>query len=123
MSKWESEVLAQIASIREVEISPYLSDGTFGASVPIWVVRAGDELYIRSYRGQAGKWFRQVMITGRARLRAGTAAHDVVVEEVGDAREKAVSDAYRAKYQDDPDLGAMVAADVVATTLRVDPYG
>jgi hypothetical protein len=49
--------------------------------VPVWVVRVGDQLFARSWRGQAGTWYRH------ARQRPG-----------GRVRADAIDQAYQAKY-------------------------
>lgn len=51
MRGWTADELNRIAGAEELEIEPRKADGSFAARTPIWVVRAGDALYIRSYRG------------------------------------------------------------------------
>ena len=43
-------------------------DGTQRDPVTIWVVRTGDDLYVRSYRGTGGAWYRNA----RARRQAAS---------------------------------------------------
>lgn len=57
-SGWTSDELERIGATEELEITPLAADGTARRTVPIWVVRAGDELYVRSWRGTSGGWFR-----------------------------------------------------------------
>jgi hypothetical protein len=58
MTTWTSNELNKIGTAEELEIAPIRSDGTWRKPVTIWVVRVGDDLYIRSYRGRGGAWFR-----------------------------------------------------------------
>jgi hypothetical protein len=47
-----------IGSATELEIATRRADGSLRPYVPIWVVRVGDELFVRSWRGQAGARYR-----------------------------------------------------------------
>ena len=44
MTPWTSEERERIAAADELEIAPQRRDGTLRGPVPIWVVRAGDDL-------------------------------------------------------------------------------
>ncbi|MGP3960997.1 DUF2255 family protein [Nonomuraea sp. 3N208] len=50
MTTWTSNELTRIAEADELEMAPLRHDGTLRKPVPIWVVRDGDDLYVRSYR-------------------------------------------------------------------------
>ncbi|MCW2947149.1 MAG: hypothetical protein JWR24_3866 [Actinoallomurus sp.] len=54
MATWTSDELSMIEAADELEIAPLRRDGTPRRPVPIWVVRDGDDLYVRSYRGSDG---------------------------------------------------------------------
>ncbi len=73
-------------------------DGTLRPYTTIWVVRVGDDLYARSWRGRGGGWFRHALQRHQSRLRTGGAERDVTFEEPGDADHRAIEDAYRTKY-------------------------
>lgn len=91
--------------------------------VPIWVVRVGDDLYVRSYRGVEGAWFRAVMRQRKARVRVAGIESDVDAEQAVAADQHAIDEAYRTKYASfagtyvDP----MVSPAAIATTLRLLP--
>ncbi len=51
MSAWTSDELEKIGNAEEMEIAPQRSNGTLRKPVTIWVVRVGDELYVRSWHG------------------------------------------------------------------------
>jgi hypothetical protein len=59
MSGWSDSELATIGRADEIHIAPDRADHTPGPSVTIWVVRVGDDLYVRSYRGPSGSWYRR----------------------------------------------------------------
>ena len=54
MTSWTNNELTRIGSAEELAIAPLRRDGTRRTAVPIWVVRVGDDLYVRSYKGQDG---------------------------------------------------------------------
>jgi hypothetical protein len=50
MSTWTSDELIKIAAAEELELASARRDGTLRKPVTIWVVRLGDDLYVRSGR-------------------------------------------------------------------------
>ena len=48
MNQWTDDELARIGAADELEIAPLRPDGAPRKPVTIWVVRVGDELYVRS---------------------------------------------------------------------------
>ena len=120
MNAWTAEQLATIAAAAEFDIAPLRSDGTPRPYTTIWVVRIGDELFIRSFRGPNGAWYRTTQRSHRGRIRAGSVEGDVAFENVHDNTD-AVDAAYRAKYGRSSYVDAMVTPDAAATTLRLIP--
>jgi len=124
MAAWTAEELGRIGAAEELEMAPLGADGTPRRSVPIWVVRAGADLYVRSWRGTAGGWFRAAQASHAARVRAGGVERDVDLVEVGDDVTDAVDAAYRDKYGRYPSyVEPMVRAEAQMTTLRLVPAG
>ena len=118
---WTPEDLDAIAAADEIDIAPRRADGTLRRATTIWIVRVGDDLYVRSFRGPEGGWYRAARRTHEGRLRAGAVERDVTFDEDHDADRTAVDDAYRAKYGRSSYVDAMVAPDVATTTLRLAP--
>ena len=89
----------------------------------IWVVRVGDELYVRSWRGRSGVWFRRALQRHEGRIRAGRIERDVTFEEPDDSVHPAIHEAYRSKYGRYPDsyVRPMVEPDATAATFRLVP--
>jgi hypothetical protein len=52
MKTWTHGELNQIGAAEELEIAPVGRDGTLRRAVTIWVVRFGDDLYVRSAYGR-----------------------------------------------------------------------
>ena len=69
MSGWSERELLLIGAANEIIIAPERGDSTPRPAVPIWVVRVGDELYVRSYRGPSGGWYRRARVSGNGRIR------------------------------------------------------
>jgi hypothetical protein len=51
MTTWTSDELDNIGNADELQLTTRRPDGSLRNPVTIWVVRHGDDLYIRSYRG------------------------------------------------------------------------
>ena len=119
---WTTQQLDDIDAEDELQISSYRADGTLRAYRKIWVVRVGDELYVRSVNGRGADWFRHVAAPGRGRIRCAGIESDVTADG-GDASTKAVDDAYLTKYARYGERFArtMVRPPVVEATLRLRP--
>jgi hypothetical protein len=97
MAAWTSEELDKIAAADELELASAKRDGTLRKPVTIWVVRHGNDLYVRSWRGRTSTWFRGSQDRHEGHIRAGGVDKDVVLAEVDDVNDE-IDAAYRAKY-------------------------
>jgi hypothetical protein len=120
MPDWTAEELDKIAAADELEIAA-LPDGTLRPSTTIWVVRVGDDLYVRSWRGRGGAWFRSVLRYPQGRVRAGGVERDVAFQEPDDADHDAIDHAYQTKYAryGSSYVDPMVSPEATAATLRL----
>jgi hypothetical protein len=125
MTAWTSDELTRIATAEELQIQPRRPDGSLRTPTPIWVVREGEDLYVRSYRGSQGRWYRAVQAAHEGRIGAGGVTKDVSFTAAGDDQElgERIDAAYRAKYQryGSSYVTPMIAAAARATTLRLLP--
>ena len=109
MTMWKNDELAKIAAAEELEIASLRHDGTLRKPVTIWVVRHGDDLYVRSVNGRASAWFRGAQDRHEAHIHAGGIDKDVLLVETDDMNDE-IDAAYRTKYR-------RYAASIVNTTL------
>ena len=94
-------------------------------SVPIWIVVVDGVPYVRSVRGPAGRWYRELLAHGEGAVVADgkrtpvRATHDRSAKAI-----EAVSDALRRKYsRSGQSLRSMLRDDVLDTTVRLEPPG
>ena len=124
MTTWMSDEVNKIGSADELEIAPLGRNGTPQKPVTIWVVRVGDDLYVRSYKGHGGAWFRAAQARQEGRIRAGGIQKDVrFVEENDPGVNDQIDSAYRTKYRRHGAqyVDAMVAPEARATTMKLVP--
>jgi hypothetical protein len=99
MTHLTSDQLDKIGRAEEVHIASVRRDGTLRNPVTVWVVRHGDDLYVRSVRGRSGQWFRGIQESHEGRIRAGGLQQDVTFVDAGHDIDDAVDAAYRTKYR------------------------
>ena len=124
MPTWTNDELNNIGGADELAIASLRRDGTLTKLVTIWVVRLGADLYVRSYKGRAGSWFRAAQIRDEGRIRAGGVQKDVkFVEENDPGVNDQIDTAYRTKYRRHGAqyVNAMVAPEARATTIKLVP--
>jgi hypothetical protein len=77
MTTWTREELRKVEAAEELELGSLRRDGTVGSPVTIWVVRVGDDLYVRSWKGRDGAWFRATQTRREGHIKAGGVGKDV----------------------------------------------
>jgi len=120
---WTPVELTRIGGATELQVASRRPDGSLRPFVTIWVVRSGDEIYVRSAYGWDNPWFQRALKSGEGRIRAGGVEHDVAFEQPGHDVDVAVDAAYHAKYDryGPRTVGTVVSAEAIRTTLRVVP--
>src|SRR5262245_41151000 len=98
MAVWASDELDKIGSADELQIQSSRQDGSLREPVTIWVVRLGDDLYVRSVKGRESWWFRGTQDQGKGHIQAGGVEKDVTFVEPGDSVDARLDAAYRSKY-------------------------
>ena len=99
MTQWTSDQLDKVGRAEELQIASIQPDGTLRKPVTIWVVRDGEDLYVRSVRGRSAQWFRGTQERHEGRIRAGGVQHDVTFVDADHDIDEQVDAAYRAKYR------------------------
>lgn len=124
MTTWTSDELKKIESTEELRIASLLQDGTLRKPVIIWVVRVGDEVYVRSVNGRTSAWFRGVQSRHRGQVRAGGVVKDVAfVEESDPDINNQIDDAYRSKYRRYAAsiINSVISSDARSATIKLVP--
>jgi hypothetical protein len=119
MSVFDADALRGLRSAKEVRIR---TEKHPGSAVVIWVVVADDAVFVRSFRGAGGRWYRDLAAGGDATLEVS--GRRLAVRATPE-REPAVleraSQEYLRKYSSSTYAKAMVNQDILATTLRLEP--
>ena len=71
MSTWTAQELERIGKSEELQLASARSQGGISRFVTMWVVRAGDELYVRSAHGPDNPWYRRARAATAGQIRAG----------------------------------------------------
>jgi hypothetical protein len=123
MPVWTTDELAKIDGADELEIASRRADGTLRKPVTIWVVRHGDDLYVRSVNGRGAAWFRGTQERHEGRIEAGGVAKDVRFVAAGDDVNDAIDAAFRTKYRRYPAryVDPLMVAAARAATLKLVP--
>ena len=124
MTIWMSEELNKIGRAEELRIASFRRDGTLRKPVIIWVVRIGDDIYVRCVNGRKGAWFRGALSRHEGRIWAGGVEKDVTfVEEPDPDVNDQIDAAYLTKYRRYPQyVSPMVTPDVRAATIKLVPH-
>jgi hypothetical protein len=112
----------RIETVREVEIETRRGDDAPVHRTVIWAVVSDGEVFVRSLKGERGRWYRELVANPDAVLhvegdaipvRAVTAADPDSVERT--------TRGFEEKYADSGALGMMVKDEIAPATVRLDP--
>jgi hypothetical protein len=118
---WTSDDLDRIGNAEELQVASRRPDGTLRPYVTIWVVRSGEDLYVRSAYGADNPWFRRARASGAGRIRAGGVERDVTFADASGDAHADIDRAYHAKYdRHGPAIvGTVVGEAAARNTLRL----
>ncbi len=121
-AKFSPGVLKSLDETKVVEIETRSAKGTQHA-VPIWILVVDGVPYVRSVRGPAGRWYRELLAHGDGAVVVGGKRVPVRATKNSSAKAiEAVSAAFRKKYaRSGQSLQSMLRPDVLDTTVRLDP--
>jgi hypothetical protein len=122
MTTWTRDELTTIGGAEELDLASVRRDGTRRGPVTMWVVRHGDDLYVRSVNGRGSSWFRGAQTQHEARIRAGGVEKDVRLVETDDGTD-AIDVVYRTKYRSryPTIVPSIVSAQAREATLKLVP--
>lgn len=123
MSTWTVDELKKVGEADELQIASYRADGSLRPYVTIWVVRSGDEIYVRSAYGYENGWFRRARTSDTGCIKAGGVERNVTFVEPGPEVADAVTAVYHSKYDHygQQYVGPCVDTEAVRSTLRLIP--
>ncbi|MCY1136532.1 DUF2255 family protein [Actinoplanes sp. Pm04-4] len=123
MTTWTEDELRRVGQAEELQISSTRADGSRRPYVTIWVVRDGDDIYVRSAYGANNGWFRRAKASGTGRIRAGGVERDVEFADAAPDAYAGIDQAYHSKYDryGPKIVGSVVGAQVAPLTIRLLP--
>ena len=123
MTTGTEDELSSVGNAEELQLASTRADGTLRLFVTMWVVRAGDDLYVRSAYGSTNPWYLRAKASGSGRIRAGGIEPDVTFAEADPAVQEAIDTAYHAKYDryGPKIVGTVVGPEAHAVTIRLQP--
>jgi hypothetical protein len=112
----------QLETVPEVDIETRRSDDAPVHRTTIWAVVDDGDVFVRSLRGTAGRWYRELTANPAAVLHV--TGEPVPVRAVAakdpDSIERATA-GFRRKYADSPSLDSMIRDEILDTTVRLEP--
>ena len=119
--QWDSSTFEELAASREPDVVVPAPDRA-PIRVPIWVVAVDGGIYVRSWKGEAGRWYRRARRYGSGSLATSAGERAVRFVPVDDAElDAAIDREYLVKYGRNRYARAMIRPPATGTTLRLDP--
>jgi hypothetical protein len=120
---WLADGLTRLGGADEIDISTFRRDGTLRPFVTIWLVTVDAALYVRSYRGTDGAWYRHATIHPEGAIKINGLQLDVTFTPADPATRDDIDAAYRTKYAryGESYLTTMLSEQAVAATLKLTP--
>lgn len=115
MTSWTNDELTKIGTAEELQIASRRRDGTLRKPVIIWVVRLGDDLYVRSVNGRTASWFRGTQVRHEGHIQAGGVDKDVTFVDANPDLNDQLDVVYRSKYRR---YAASIINSIVSPTAR-----
>jgi hypothetical protein len=110
-----------LRALREVQEPRIRTDRHPKSAVVIWVVVDGDDVFVRSWLGTRGRWYKDLAAGGAATLEfAGRRLAVQAVPAGDDASVERASREILRKYRRSSHAQEMVRAEILPTTLRLE---
>jgi hypothetical protein len=123
MATWTKEELDRIGDTTELRLTSVRENGSLRPYVTMWVVRVGDDVYVRSAGGPERPWYRRARASGTGRIRAGGVERDVTFTEATADAQAEIDATYQAKYDvyGPTIVGHVTGPDARPVTIRLIP--
>jgi len=126
VTSWSQDDLGRFGGAGEVEVSSVRRDGSLSRTRTVWIVRVGDQVYLRSVNGPDAAWYRSTRTFHQGRIGARGIARDVTWIDVNASEQPDVDPAvdaeYARKYQGSPAAVAHINGPLArTTTMRAEP--
>jgi hypothetical protein len=119
MTKFDTDTLRALQDVQEPRIR---TDRHSKTAVVIWVVVDGDDVFVRSWLGAKGRWYKDLAAGGSATLEfAGRKLAVRTIPASDDASVERASRAILTKYRRSSHAQEMVRSEILPTTLRLEP--
>ena len=119
MTKFDAETLRALRDVQEPMIR---TDKHPKSAVVIWVMVDSDDVFVRSWLGTRGRWYKDLAAGGAATLEF--AGRQLAVQAIPASDDASVDRASREilrKYRRSSHAQEMVRAEILPTTLRLEP--
>jgi hypothetical protein len=112
----------QVETVPEVDIETRRSEDAPVHRTTIWAVVDGDDVFVRSLRGAAGRWYRELTANQAGVLHVAGESIPVRAVAAGDpdSVERATA-GFRRKYGNSRALDSMLRDEILDTTVLLEP--
>lgn len=119
---FSNDDLRAIDAAKEIEVETSAGPGAELHRTITWVVVDGDDVFVRSWRGVTARWFREALANPDVAIHVDGRRIPARAVPARDADSIARTSAgLQRKYDGDSSTPSMVRADILETTLRLDP--
>jgi hypothetical protein len=121
---FDPDTLKNWEQTHQIEIETSRGDGAPVHRTTIWIVVDADTPYVRSVRGPAGRWYRELVANPTGAVHTARKSVAVLASPATDAETIArVSEAIERKYRErwPGPTAAMLRDETLPTTLRLEP--
>ena len=117
---FDADLLEAFRTTEEVDVETW-SPANGARQTIVWIVVVEGMPYLRSVRGSAARWYREIREEPAAAIHVQGRRVPVRAVLADDpSTSTAVSEALAAKYPTDPAMPAMLRPEVLGTTLRLE---
>jgi hypothetical protein len=111
-----------LESVEEVDIETSRGPGAPVHRTTIWVVVGDGEVFVRSLKGEDGRWYRELTANPAAVLHVEGDTIQVRAVPAADPESVArATEGFNSKYGESPYLDSMIRDEIAPATVRLEP--